>query len=145
MRMYTGVVYPFQCDAMGHMNVQHYMAAFDQAMWHLVRSLGYSVEARVTRNEGWADVRHDVNFLRELRSGDLFCIVSSVVECGTKSLATCHRMLDSYDNLAATDEIKSVYFDLAERKAILLPDHIRIAAREALAKRVFDRSLTSFA
>ncbi|TGT35783.1 thioesterase [Mesorhizobium sp. M8A.F.Ca.ET.165.01.1.1] len=130
---------------MGHMNVQHHMAAFDQAMWHLVRSLGYSIEVRVTRNEGWADVRHDVHFLRELRSGDLFCVVSSVVECGTKSLTTRHRMLDSNDNLAATDEIKSVYFDLAERKAILLPDHIRNAACEASAKRMFDRELTPLA
>ncbi|RUU90444.1 acyl-CoA thioesterase [Mesorhizobium sp. M7A.F.Ca.MR.176.00.0.0] len=130
---------------MGHMNVQHYVAAFDQAMWHLVRSLGYSIEARVTRNEGWADVRHDMNFLRELRSGDLFCVVSSVVECGTRSLTTCHRMLDSNDDLAATDEIKSVYFDLAERKAISLPDHIRNAAHEVSAKRMLDRELTSFA
>ena len=38
---FRGVVYPAQCDAMGHMNVQHYVAAFDQAMWHLVHEIGY--------------------------------------------------------------------------------------------------------
>ena len=44
---YRGVVYPAQCDAMGHMNVQYYVAAFDQAMWHLAHEL--QGEAQTTR------------------------------------------------------------------------------------------------
>ena len=37
---YRGVVYPSQCDFMGHLNVQHYIAAFDQAILHLTSELG---------------------------------------------------------------------------------------------------------
>ena len=29
-----GVVYPAQCDAMGHLTVKEYMGFFDQAEWH---------------------------------------------------------------------------------------------------------------
>lgn len=59
MRTHSGVVYPAHCDAMGHRNVAHYVAAFDQAMWRLVHSLGYRTDWQISRHEGWADVRHD--------------------------------------------------------------------------------------
>ena len=35
---------PAQCDAMGHMNVQYYIAAFDQSLWHLMATAGNLVE-----------------------------------------------------------------------------------------------------
>ena len=32
---YRGMVYPWQCDHMGHMNVMHYVGKFDEAAWNL--------------------------------------------------------------------------------------------------------------
>ncbi len=128
MRTYSGVVYPAQTDAMGHMTVQYYVAAFDQAMWHLVHALGYRPEWQTERREGWADVRHDVTFSKELRLGSLFWVESSVMAVGTTSLSTRHRLFDANGDLSSTDEIKSVYFDLRERKALPLPGPIRNAA-----------------
>src|SRR5690242_12740746 len=118
MRTYSGVVYPAQTDAMGHMTVQYYVAAFDQAMWHLVAELGYRPEWQSERGEGWADVRHDLTFSKELRAGSLFRVESSVMAIGKTSLSTRHRLFSSGGDLASTDEIKSVYFDLIERKAL---------------------------
>jgi acyl-CoA thioester hydrolase len=110
---------------MGHFNVAHYVAAFDQAMWHLVHALGYRAEWQTSRGQGWADVRHDVTFSRELRVGSLFYIDSEVTALSGKSITTTHRMMTMDDEPAASDEIKSVYFDLEKRKALPIPDEIR--------------------
>lgn len=132
MRTYSGVVYPAQTDAMGHMTVQYYVAAFDQAMWHLVHAIGYRPEWQSERGEGWADVRHDVTFSRELRVGSLFWVESAVVAVGRTSLSTRHRLFDAGGELASTDEIKSVYFDLHRRKALPLPEPIRNSASDRM-------------
>ena len=34
---YRGVVYPWQMDHMGHMNVRFYSARFDEATWRLLK------------------------------------------------------------------------------------------------------------
>jgi acyl-CoA thioester hydrolase len=133
MRTYSGVVYPAQTDAMGHMTVQYYVAAFDQAMWHLVHALGYLPEWRTERGEGWADVRHDVTFSKELRVGSLFWVESSVVAIGKTSLSTRHRLIDAEGELSSTDDVKSVYFHLNGRKALPLPEAIRKSANDHIA------------
>ncbi|MGO6882989.1 acyl-CoA thioesterase [Rhizobium ruizarguesonis] len=133
MRTYSGVVYPAHCDAMGHMNVQYYVAAFDQAMWHLVHALGYRPQWQQERDEGWADVQHNVNFAKELKVGTLFFVESRVGQVGTTSLTTVHDLYDVSGDLAASNEIKSVYFDLKLRKSLVLPNEIKLAAERQLA------------
>jgi acyl-CoA thioester hydrolase len=36
---YRGVVYPWQCDHMGHMNVMWYVGKFDEATWQILSML----------------------------------------------------------------------------------------------------------
>lgn len=120
---------------MGHMNVQYYVAAFDQAMWHLVHALGYRTEWQKEKGEGWADVQHHVNFSQELAVGSLFYVDSGVASVGGKSLTTVHRLYNISGELCATDEIKSVYFDLVARKGLPLPDALRVNAERDANKR----------
>ncbi len=75
LRTYQAVVYPAQCDAMGHMTVQYYVAAFDQAMWNLVYSLGWRPPAPPVR-AGFADVRHVTDYKSELGVGVPFVVDS---------------------------------------------------------------------
>jgi acyl-CoA thioester hydrolase len=128
VKTFQGVVYPAQTDAMEHMNVQYYVAAFDQAMWHLVHALGYRQEWQDSRKEGWADVRHEITFAKELRVGSLYVIESAVVAVGNTSITTRHCLLTADGEHSASDEIKSVYFDLQARKAALLPSALKEAA-----------------
>src|SRR6476660_1312582 len=37
---YRGLVYPWHCDHMGHMNVMWYTGKFDEASWSLLSRLG---------------------------------------------------------------------------------------------------------
>ncbi|HEX7908975.1 MAG TPA: acyl-CoA thioesterase [Paraburkholderia sp.] len=126
---FNGVVYPSQTDAMGHMTVQYYIAAFDQAMWHLVSRLGYDPEWRNSRNEGWADVRYEIDFRSELRVGDLYTVDSEVIDVGKSSFRSKHRLLARSGEVAAELLMTSVYFHLKERKSIPIPDSIRLGAR----------------
>ena len=132
---YRGVVYPAQCDAMGHMNVQYYTAVFDQAMWQLVLALGFAPSWVTDRREGWADVRYEIDFRRELRVGQLFYAESGVVRVGNASLTTLHRIREAESReIAAVAQITSVYFDLARRASRPLPAGIRSAAERATSK-----------
>jgi acyl-CoA thioester hydrolase len=131
---YRGVVYPAQCDAMGHMNVQHIVAAFDQAIWHLVHELGYRSSWVTERHRGWADVRYLINYHRELRAGELFYVTSGVVRVGNSSLVTLHQVRQAESGeIAADTETTSVYFDLTARKSVSLPADIKAAAQSLLA------------
>ena len=37
---HRGVVYPWQCDQMGHMNVMWYVGKFDEATWQMFAQMG---------------------------------------------------------------------------------------------------------
>lgn len=132
MKSYNGLVYPAMADAMGHMNVQHYVAAFDQAMWHVVAELGYDTGWQRSRGQGWADVLHETRFMRELAVGELFEVDTDVEAVGTSSLTLRHTMKNRQGETMATMTMKTVYFDLGARKAIPLPDSLRMAAQERL-------------
>jgi len=132
MITFRGVVYPGQFDAMGHLNVQHYSAVFDQAMWHLVNHLGYRPSWVVERCEGWADVRYVIDFRKELRAGELYHADSCVVKTGRSSLVTQHRIFNSeLQVLSAEVEMTSVYFDLEKRVSRPIPEEIRLAAERS--------------
>jgi acyl-CoA thioester hydrolase len=130
---FRGLVYPAQCDAMGHMNVQHYVAAFDQAMWHLVHEIGYRKPATPGTGHGWADVRHVVDYRCELATGSLYKVMSGIGKVGRSSLVTVHRMFASEnDELTAECEMTSVYFDLSARASCPMPQFLREAATALL-------------
>lgn len=117
-------MYPAQCDAMGHMTVQYYVAAFDQAMWNLVYALGWRPAA--PERTGFADVRHVTDYRTELAAGAPFAVESVPLRCGRSSLVTSHRMYDIASGaLAAEMEMTSVHFDLANRVAVPLPETFR--------------------
>jgi acyl-CoA thioester hydrolase len=132
---FRAVVYPNQCDDMGHMTVQYYTAAFDQAMWHLVRSLGYEPQWRLERRQGWADVHHSMDLRSELRAGDLIFARSSPKRIGRSSLVSTHILFNAAnETIVANAEVTSVYFDLDARHSIPIPESIRLAATARLAE-----------
>ena len=108
MITFRGVVYPAQTDAMGHMNVQHYVASFDQAFWHFVDQLGYDVEWRDSRRQGWADVHYEIDFRAELHIGAVFHIESSLKKLGRTSMITHHALFDNKKTLCAEILMTSV-------------------------------------
>ncbi|WP_322406969.1 thioesterase family protein [Idiomarina sp. PL1-037] len=126
MTTFQGVVHPWVCDEMGHMNTRHYVGMFDDAMQHFMRHLGHNaIEAR-KQQLGWADVRHEIDYVAEVPVGALVHIDCQVEKLGNKSIRYRQTMyLSDSGEVAAENVATSVLFDMKARKAVPLPDEFR--------------------
>jgi acyl-CoA thioester hydrolase len=128
---FVGVTHPWMCDAMGHVNVRHYAAMFDDAGFHLLGAVAGAEEAGAPRR-GWADVRSEIDFQHETPPGALLTIRSHVEKVGRTSITYVHRMEASVGSvLHATARLVTVRFDLEARVATMLTEAERARA-EAL-------------
>jgi acyl-CoA thioester hydrolase len=125
---YRAAVTPADCDLLGHMNVQHYLAAVSNGMFALMIHFGLSPDEIRRRQISFAVVRTEADFHCELRPGDIVVLESTVVRLGGKSVAFRHQLKNAAtDETAMTVEFKCVLLDLATRRATALPDDVRVA------------------
>jgi len=116
------------CDAMGHLNVRHYVAMFDDASFQL---LGRIADPHLTPALGWADVRMEIDYAHETPVGTLVTIRTVVEKIGRSSLTYLHEMRGTLDGvLHARVLTVTVRFDLEKRSKIDLD----VDARQAAAK-----------
>lgn len=123
---FRGVVFPWQCDSMGHLSVQHQMPLLDNAVYHLLGELGPIKSREGDARLGWADVSHNIQYLREMIAGDLLVLRSGIISVGTSSLRHRTIMHRRSDGAACTIlEGVTVRFDLDVRKARPIPQIMR--------------------
>jgi acyl-CoA thioester hydrolase len=123
---YRGVVYPWHCDHMGHMNVMWYAGKFDEACWQLLSMLGLTRSRFSQDGTGMAAVEQHIQYKRELHAGDAVTVQSALLEVKNKSIHMLHKMLhDASGALAATTVVVGVHIDASIRKASPLPDDVR--------------------
>lgn len=133
---YQGIVYPWHCDHMGHMNVMWYIGKFDEATWHHFASIGVSADYLRDNNLGMAAVDQHVRYKAELLPGDLIIIRSHWLEVKEKSLRFCHHMYNAQTNiLAATCELVGVHTNAKTRKAHAFDEAIIARAQAALKQK----------
>lgn len=138
---YRGVVYPWQCDHMGHMNVMWYVGKFDEATWQLFPMLGLPPSFFRERNRGMAAVQQNITYRRELRAGDAVDIRSCVLEVREKSIRFLHEMRNTETGeIAATSEMTAVHLDTLRRKSCPLPEEAIERARGMIAERTPERT-----
>ncbi len=130
--VHKGVAHPWLCDVIGHMTTRYYVAMFDDASYHFLREVfGWSAGGD---EPGWADVKHTIEYQDEVGSGDLLEVRGKLIKVGGKSITVHYEMHNlTRQNLAATLESISVYFDLQDRKAVAIPDKLRELAEPFLA------------
>src|SRR5690606_27121552 len=87
---YAGVVHPWMCDVMGHLNTRNYVGMFDDASFQLLGRIGGPDFDRSV--QGWADLQLEVHYLHETRAGELVTIQSHVEKVGGSSLVYRHVM-----------------------------------------------------
>ena len=130
---FRGVVFPWHCDAMGHMSVQHQVPLLDNAVYHLLGFFGPVAGEIDGRRAGWADVSHEIRYLNELAAGDLLVLASGILSVGRSSLR--HRTILSRRSDAAACTILegvTVRFDLDARKATPLSERERRIAGQLM-------------
>lgn len=120
------IVMPAQCDAYGHLNVRYYAAFFDDAGWHIPRMAGLSLDAIRAAGLGTVAATITIDFLHELRVGQLLLIQGAVTRVGTKSFSHEMRLYEA-DSMThcATQKTVEVCFDMKARKSAPLPPDFR--------------------
>ncbi|MBL8581300.1 MAG: acyl-CoA thioesterase [Rhizobiaceae bacterium] len=127
----VGVAHPWMCDTMGHMNVRHYMAMFDDASFHV---LGHLTGVEKDKNIGWADVRYEIDYRHETPAGTLLTVRSHVLRIGRSSVTYAHVLSGTLEGeLHAEAKVTTVRFDLVARKSIEIDAETRRRAEALLA------------
>lgn len=130
---YRGVVYPWHCDQMGHMNVMWYVGKFDEATWQVFHHIGLTPTFLRDQGRGMAAVRQEISYRRELIAGDVITIRSTVLEMRERVMRFYHEMWnDERDQIAATTILTGVYLDTNSRQATTFPDEIVARAKQMI-------------
>lgn len=126
---FAGLAHPWMCDAMGHLNVRHYVAMFDDAGFQMLgRIAGRDADPKL----GWADIRMEIEYRHETPANALLTITSRVEATGRTSVTCLHEMRGTLDDvLHATMRTVTLRFDLAARSKVVLSPQ-ELAAAEAL-------------
>lgn len=130
---YRGVVYPWHCDHMGHMNVMWYTGKFDEATWALFAQLGLTPAALRDGGRGMVAADQHIQYSSELLAGDLLSVHTRVLAVGSKSIRFRHEMRREPDGrLAAVSTLVGVHIDTRLRQSLPLPGRVRELAEPLL-------------
>ena len=123
---YRAVVFPWHCDHFGHMNVRWYGHHFDDAGFHLWTVAGCSQAFMQSKGAHVVVAQNTIDFVHELRAGELLVIKSGFTGLGNRSVTHLSRMYNADSGqLCATLESIEVFFDTKARKSAPMPDEIR--------------------
>ena len=133
--VYRGVVFPWMCDHIGHMNVRWYAHHFDDGGFHLWSMAGLSQREMRERGTQVVVAQTTIKYVRELKAGDLILIRAGFVKVGQKSVVHIAKMFNADTNVfSAWEETVEVFFDPEVRKAAPMPEDFR----QRLAARIVD-------
>ena len=105
-------------DVLGHMNIQWYMAIFDDGVWNMFASIGVGLEFTQTHHMGAMALQQHLRYLAEVREGDTVTVQGRVLGRTAKRL---HFMLfminETQGQLAATLEAVGINANLNTRRS----------------------------
>jgi acyl-CoA thioester hydrolase len=132
MISYRSVVYPSDCDFLGHMNVSKYFAACSDGVFAVQSEMGLTAnDMRIGRQLSFAVVHAESDFKAELSAGDSIHLETGILQLGSKSITFRHRLIRSEDGIIAFETIfKCVLLSLETRRAEAVPDEVRSAAEK---------------
>jgi acyl-CoA thioester hydrolase len=115
-------VQTWECDQMGHMNVQFYLAKAEEGMAALATALGLG--HHVQRENGTVLIarEHHIRFHRELRPGAPFVVRGGVLRAMTEGLELYEEMRTVVpDEVSATFYVRAEWCDHQMRGGLPLP------------------------
>jgi 3-oxoadipate enol-lactonase len=119
-------VYPYECDAYGHLNEGAYLQLFERARWEtLARGPGVDL---FRRNRVWPAVRRaTVDYHLPAFPGDILRVDVDVVKVGRTSLEMRQRAVRATDG-ALVAEVQLVFVMIDEAgKPSPIPDEVNLA------------------
>lgn len=122
LETYQGIVYPWECDFFGHLNVRFYASKFDEATWQLKGHFGFTPAYFKSTQTGLFTVEQHTKYKKELRPGDLFAVKSELLSVDTKTVEYRHILMNvETDEITAEMTLTDVYVDMNTRKSQKFP------------------------
>lgn len=116
------VVHQWQCDHFGHMNVRHYAAIFDDAVFVFWNGHGSRTA------DGTVPVTAETRtvFRSEVAAGTVVAVRARIERIGSKSLGLHLEMVDPQDGTVfASCDVVEVFFNLQTRGSEAIPARVR--------------------
>jgi len=127
---YRGVVYPWQCDHMNHMNVMWYVGKFDEATWNLLALFGMTPSSLKEMGVGMVAVKQEIAYKREVLAGETVTIRSGLLEVRAKSVRFFHEMTNNESGeVAAVTVLTGVQIDAGTRKSCPFQEDVLVRGR----------------
>jgi len=122
---YRGVIHPWHCDIMGHMNVVWYVSKFDEASWQFASMIGLNNSYFNKKHMGIAALQQNITYKSEIVAGSAVTIRSGVLEINKKVVRIVHEMRnDTTGEVAAIMVLIAVHFNTRKRKSCPFPKGI---------------------
>ena len=130
---YRGVVHPWHCDSMGHMNVVWYVSKFDEASWQFASMVGLNNSYFIKKHMGIAALQQNITYKSEMVAGSTVTVRSGVLEMKEKVMRIIHEMRnDTTGEVAALMVLTVVHFNTRKRKSCPFPKDIRRRGRKLI-------------
>jgi len=127
-------VRPDQIDENGHMNIRHYFDFASWSVWKSIEDLGAGEAYIDDRGLSFFTVEQHIRYFGEMRVDDRFTVHDRLLSRSNRALHAMAFVLDrEQSRLACTFELVYVHVDMAERKAVDIPDDIASAIDDAIA------------
>src|SRR5262245_26747032 len=115
-------VQTWECDQMGHLNVQFYVAKADEGLMTLASALGLSARGQQSDRAILVAREQHIRFQRELRPGAPFVVAGGVVEARAEGLIVYQEMQNvASQAVAATFVTRAEWCDSEMRTGLPLP------------------------
>ncbi|MDH3239431.1 MAG: acyl-CoA thioesterase [Alphaproteobacteria bacterium] len=135
METNRAVVFPAQCDHLGHMNVRYYAHVFDDASFHAWASIGITFDAMYAQDAVTVVAHTATDFIQEVKAGSLLKVETAFVKLGTKSTTYRQRLVNAETGtLHARQQVVEVFFNLKTRQSVAMPDVFRDTIARALVE-----------
>lgn len=115
-------VQTWECDQMGHMNVQFYVAKADEGVGALAASLGLSPRAQRSERAQLVAREHHIRFHREMRPGTPFVVMGGVLRAQSEGLELYEEIQNVATSVvAATIVTRAEWCEVSTRGGLPLP------------------------
>ncbi|MDY6862316.1 MAG: thioesterase family protein [Thermodesulfobacteriota bacterium] len=122
-------------DIMRHMNIRWYMALYDEATWKFVSSLGLDEEYYLKTHAGGFALKHFIQYLAEVRVGEIVAIRTRILGRSAKRLHFMHFMINETTNLlSSTMEALGTHADIKIRRSSPFPSELSVKIDSRLAE-----------
>ncbi|MBT0957934.1 thioesterase family protein [Alphaproteobacteria bacterium KMM 3653] len=120
-------------DEFGHMNLAHYVTLCDQATYAFWNRVNAPKVLEEREGHEYAVLESHICYLDELAEGEFARVTTQLLEADAKRFILFHRVLKADGTLAATNEIKTLGFNLETRRAESFLPHVAKAIEADLA------------